>query len=100
MVAVLAVLWLAGILVATPVVWWWARDMARIPRPVWYWTGRHRQTWTRGIGVGLLLSGWPAIVIVVVWARSAERVELLDEAHDFYSRLRLHHDSTPTRRTR
>ena len=23
-------------------------------------------------------------------------VSLLDEAHDFYSRLRLHHDSTPT----
>lgn len=31
-----------------------------------------------------------------MWARSTERVELLDEAHDFYRRLRLHHDSTPT----
>ena len=78
--------WLVGMIVALPVVRWWARDTARIPGPVWFWTGHHRAVWRRTVAAAWLLSGWPAIVVVMVWARSRERQELLQEAGDFYAR--------------
>ena len=39
----LLLLWVVGILVAIPVIAWWARDLARIPHRAWFWTGRHRR---------------------------------------------------------
>jgi hypothetical protein len=73
--------------IALPFVRWWAHDTDQIPGPVWFWTGHHRAPWRRGVAVGWLLGGWPAIVIIAVWVRSTERQELLDEARDFYARL-------------
>ena len=93
MVVRVAALWLPGVFVALPVVAWWARDIARIPRRVWFWTGRDRQHWRRSVAIGWLLGGWPAIVIVLVWARSAERYELLDETRE--NHVRRHPDGGP-----
>ena len=86
--------WLVGMVIALPFVRWWARDIAQIPGPVWFWTGHHRASWRRGVAAAWILSGWPAIVVVAVWARSSEREELLSEAHDFYARSHNHSSSS------
>lgn len=79
-------LWVIGMIAALPVVRWWARDTARIPGPVWFWTGHHRAVWRRTVATAWFLSGWPAIIVVMIWAGSRERQELLQEAGDFYAR--------------
>lgn len=87
----LAVLWTVGVIAAIPVILWWARDVTRIPSPTWFWTGHHRRHWQWGVLFGWLAGGWPAIVIVLVWAHSAERRDLLDEAADARKQHRDHH---------
>ena len=92
-----AAVWLVGVLCAAPVVAWWARDVARIPSPVWFWIGRDRAHWRRGITIGWLLGGWPAIVIIVVWSRTAERFELLDETREIRARRHANDGPVDTR---
>ena len=76
-------LFFGGMLIALPAVRWWAKDVARIPGPVWFWTGHQRRRWRRSVAAGWLLGGWIALILVWTWAHSAERRELLEEADDF-----------------
>jgi len=78
----LAMLWVAGMVVAVPALLWWSHDVARIPGPAWYWTGHHRRSWQWGLLFGWIAGGWPAIVIVIVWSQSAVRRDVRDEAHE------------------
>jgi hypothetical protein len=77
----LGVAWCIGLLVAFPVVRWWAHDLARIPGRAWYWTGHHLRPWQWAVLLGWLAGGWPAIAVVAGWARSQVRADLLEEAH-------------------
>ncbi len=83
-------LFLGGMVIALPAVRWWANDVARIPGPVWFWTGHERRRWRRSIAAGWLLGGWIALFLVASWARSDERRELLEEADDFAARTHEH----------
>lgn len=74
--------WAAGLLVALPVVLWWAHDFTRIPGRIWYWSGHHRSPWQWGMLLGLLAGGWPALVIAAVGSRSAVRRDLLGDLRD------------------
>jgi hypothetical protein len=74
--------WLTGALVAMPAVAWWSRDIGRIPRRVWYWSGYHRRPWRWGVLLGLVTGGVLALVVVAAWARSQERYELLAETRE------------------
>jgi hypothetical protein len=78
----LAVLWVAGVVVAVPFVVWWARDFDRIPGRIWYWSGYDRRAWQWAVFLGFLAGGVIAIVTVLRWRRSDARMELLDELHE------------------
>lgn len=82
MVIQVALLWTIGVLIAIPVIAWWARDISRIPRRAFYWTGYHLRPWQWAVLLGWIAGGWPAIVIVLVWSRSAERRDLQEEANE------------------
>ena len=84
----LLALWVVGVFVAVPVIAWWARDLARIPSPAWFWTGRHRRPWQWGVLLGWIAGGGPSIVVVLVWSRSEDRRDLLEEANDMHHRAR------------
>ena len=75
----LYVLWVVGVVAMVPVAVWWARDLARIPGRTWYWTGHHRRPWQWAVLLGWLAGGWPAMIVVLVWARSPARAQLLSE---------------------
>ena len=88
---------IGGMLAALPFVYWWAGDSDRIPRPVWFWSGYHRSAWRRAVAFGWLACGIPAIIVVLVWARSEERTILLEEAADYRERVRAHRSDPPPR---
>jgi len=79
-VSYLAIVWIAGVVVAIPVILWWARDIGRISHGDWFWAGYHRRHWQYGVLLGWIAGGWIAIVIIIVWSRSEQRSELLAEA--------------------
>jgi hypothetical protein len=89
---VLAMVVVAGWVVAVAPVVWAYSDIARIPRPVWYWTGFRREPWRVGLAVAWLCGGWPAIAVVVAWRRSAARRALLEEKLEVRNR---HHRNQP-----
>ena len=84
----LAVVWLVGVLTAIPVVAWWARDVARIHAPNWYWTGHRRRPWQWAILLGWIAGGWIAMIVVLVWSQSAVRRDLLTDIGDSQNRRR------------
>ena len=84
----LAVVWFVGVLAATPAVVWFARDLGRIHRPNWYWTGHHPKPWQWGVLIGWLAGGWVALVIVLVWSQSATRRDVLADAGEQSPRRR------------
>lgn len=69
-----------GWLCAIPASVWWERDTRPISRRTWYWSGYQRHVWTRGIVIGLVMFGWPAIVIIPAWRFSEQRSELMAES--------------------
>ena len=71
--------WVLGVVAMVPVAIWFARDLARIPGPTWYWAGYHRRPWQWAVLLGWLASGWPAMIVVLVWSRSSVRAQLLAE---------------------
>ena len=48
----LAVVWIVGMLAAIPALVWFARDLAGIHGPSWYWTGHHRAGWQWAVLIG------------------------------------------------
>ena len=77
-----------GMIAAAPAIVWWNRDVARIPRIVWFWSGYDRRYWRRGIWTAFAFGGWPALVVVLAWRRGPQRAALLDEAADLRTRVR------------
>jgi hypothetical protein len=77
-----ALLWIVGMIAAVPLIFWWARDLGRIPSRTWMWTGHHRSPWQWGVLLGWFAGGWPAIVVLVAWSRSQTRCDLYDELSD------------------
>jgi hypothetical protein len=75
-------LWVVGIVIALPFVFWWGHDFSRIPGRVWYWTGLDRRPWQWAILLGLAAGGWIATATVIRWRYCAQREILLDELAD------------------
>lgn len=86
MMILAAVLVVLGWLCAIPAAVWWERDTRHISRRTWYWSGYQRHVWTRGIGIGLVMFGWPAIVIILAWRLSEQRSELMAETAELDER--------------
>jgi hypothetical protein len=71
---------IAGYLAAAPVLLWGLGDLRHIPGGVWrHAAERPRAQWRSGMITAYALGGWPAIVSVVLWWRSRERADLIDE---------------------
>jgi hypothetical protein len=77
MVGYLGALWVAGVILATPVVLWWLHDTRRISHRDWFWSGYDRRHWQYGVWLGWVAGGWAAIAIVSAWSRSEERADVL-----------------------
>lgn len=76
----LAIIWIVGVVVAIPVILWWAHDLGRIAGRDWFWAGYHRRHWQWGVLFGWIAGGWIAIVIILAWALSEQRADLLAAA--------------------
>jgi hypothetical protein len=67
--------------------------VGRIPGSVWRITGyRNRKSWRLAIIAGYCCAGWPAVVVVVMWRRSEERMVLRDEWHLLIEERRARHE--------
>jgi hypothetical protein len=85
----IVVVFVAGYIVALPVMIWGLGDIAKIPGGVWrHAAERPRHQWRIGIIATYVLGGWPTIVAVYVWRRSRERADLLYEWADLSERKR------------
>ncbi len=69
-----------GVVVAIPVILWWARDLGKIAGRDWFWAGYHRRHWQWGVLLGWIAGGWIAIVVIIVWSLSDQRADLLAAA--------------------
>jgi hypothetical protein len=76
----LGLVWLAGVILATPVVGWWLHDTRGISHGDWFWSGHDRRRWQYGVWLGWIAGGWVAIVIVSAWSRSDERADVLAQS--------------------
>jgi hypothetical protein len=86
----ITVLLLMGYVVALPALLWGLGDLKRIPGGVWrHGAQRPRAQWRTGMISAYGLGGWPLFVSVVVWRRSRERADLLDEWAHLSRRKRL-----------
>ena len=71
---------LAGYAVALPVLLYGLRDLKHIPGGIWRHAAQRPQVqWRSGMLSAYALGGWPAMVAVIMWWRSRERSDLLDE---------------------
>lgn len=71
---------LAGYAVALPVLLYGLRDLKHIPGGIWrHAAQRPHVQWRSGMLSAYALGGWPAMVAVIMWWRSRERSDLLDE---------------------
>ncbi len=87
--ALIAIVIVAGFVVALPVLLWGLGDVAKIPGGVWrHAAERPRHQWRIGMVSAYVLGGWPAIVAVLIWRRSRERSDLLAEWADLSLRKR------------
>lgn len=86
---VIGVVLVVGWITAIPAAIWWERDTRHISGRTWYWSGYQRHVWTRGIVVGLVMFGWPTIVIVLAWRFSEQRTELRAECAEQRERRNL-----------
>ncbi|MBK5287163.1 MAG: hypothetical protein JJE46_01725, partial [Acidimicrobiia bacterium] len=84
----LITVWVVGVLAAIPVVIWFANDIGKINGPSWYWAGHRREPWQWSVLLGWLAGGWLAMVVVLVWSKSAVRRDLQHDAHDGNQRRR------------
>jgi hypothetical protein len=82
-----------GWVVAFPFVRRGVADVGRIPGTVWRVSGyTNRKSWRRRMIGGYLLGGWPGGLVVLVWRRSQERVDLRDEWHLLIEERRARHE--------
>lgn len=82
----LGLLGVVGIVLAVPAVLWCIHDMRAIPHRVWFWSGHDRRPWYWALGIGWVLGGYGAVIVALVWSRSAERRDLYDELADLRER--------------
>jgi hypothetical protein len=86
----ITVLLLVGYIAALPALLWGLGDLKHIPGGVWrHAAQRPRAQWRTGMVSAYALGGWPAFVSVVLWRRSRERADLLDEWAHLSRRKRL-----------
>jgi hypothetical protein len=87
--ALIACALVAGYVVALPALLYGLRDLKHIPGGIWRHAAQRPQAqWRRGILFAYVLCGWPAIVAVLVWRRSRERSDLLEEWAELSARKR------------
>jgi hypothetical protein len=76
----IVVLLVLGYVACLPVLLWGLADIRHIPGGVWrHAAQRPRAQWRSGMIAAYALGGWPVIGSMVVWRRSAERHDLLEE---------------------
>jgi hypothetical protein len=87
--ALIALLLVTGYVVALPVLLYGLRDLKHIPGGIWrHAAQRPLVQWRTGMLSTYALGGWPSIVAVIMWRRSRERSDLLDEWAELSARKR------------
>ena len=67
---------LAAYTLGTVGVVWFAVDSARIPPPIWYWSGYSRPGWWGAMLLCLVAFGIPALIAALVWRFGEQRKAL------------------------
>jgi hypothetical protein len=85
----IALMLVTGYAVALPVLLYGLGDLKHIPGGIWRHAAQRPQVqWRSGMLSAYALGGWPAIVAVIVWRRSRERSDLLEEWAELSARKR------------
>jgi hypothetical protein len=78
-VEVLIGLVVLGYLVGLPFLIWLIQDGRTISRRVWAACGRRRSRWEQQMAFAYAITGWPAVVLALMWRRGELRHELRRE---------------------
>jgi hypothetical protein len=71
---------LVGYVVCLPLLLRGLRDIDRIPRRVWSYSGfTNRRAWRNGLIGGYLIGGWPSAIGIFAWRHGNTRAALRDE---------------------